>query len=701
MNNISLFNNVKHTKEGQTIPISAFLEGIRDGRWNNEIIDYRAGKKPKTSLPLVTVCGVFSERKITGLIEPSGFICIDIDNVDPNEVKEQLCTDKHTYAAWTSVSGNGVAAIFKINPKRHADSFEGLSEYLFSNYQIIVDPSGKDVSRSRFVSTDHEIFINEGAAKFLQYPKEKQLPVKKLPKTVYVQSDFDEIIATISQRGIDIVDSYLDWRNAAFALSDKFGEAGRHYFHTISNVSHKYSPEKCDRQYSACLNHKGSGITIASFYYLCKQAGISTISERTRTIGTAASHARKGRRSISDTIDLLSKVEGIPEQESAGIVQQVFDNNIDFTSEESLVEELEMYLRQNYNLRRNVLTRKIDNGGDPLETRHLNSIFVQAKKIFEKLSFELLDRVINSDFTKDYNPLKDFFEANKHKRPVGLIERLAKTIPSSQPFAYVHYFIRKWLVGIIHAVEEDDFSPLMLVLSGELQNTGKTEWFRRLLPKDIRTYYAESKLDAGKDDEILMTSKLIIMDDEMGGKSKRETARLKELTSKKWFSLREPYGRHNVDLRRLAVLCGTSNDNEILNDPTGNRRIIPIEVTGDIDKTAYNAIIKEDLFMEAYHLYKDKDVSPDMTREEIESLNAHTRGFEAVILEKELIQQYIEPGSQTFGCEFMTTSAIKVYLEGKTMQRLSLKRVGMELKSLNFERTKLNSSWGYWARKLA
>ena len=57
-----------------------------------------------------------------------------------------------------------------------------------------------------------------------------------------------------------------------------------------------------------------------------------------------------------------------------------------------------------------------------------------------------------------------------------------------------------------------------------------------MLPKELRSYYAESKLDAGKDDEILMTQKLLIMDDEMGGKSKKEVKRLKELTSKQTYS---------------------------------------------------------------------------------------------------------------------------------------------------------------------
>ncbi len=79
---------------------------------------------------------------------------------------------------------------------------------------------------------------------------------------------------------------------------------------------------------------------------------------------------------------------------------------------------------------------------------------------------------------------------------------------------------------------------------------------------------------------------------------------MKELTSKQTFTLREPYGRVNVDLNRLAVLCGTTNDIEILNDPTGNRRLLPFEIES-IDYEKYNAVDKTDLLMEAYQYYKD------------------------------------------------------------------------------------------------
>jgi predicted P-loop ATPase len=262
-------------------------------------------------------------------------------------------------------------------------------------------------------------------------------------------------------------------------------------------------------------------------------------------------------------------------------------------------------------------------------------------------------------------------------------------------------FIAKWLVGMISAVY-DQHSPLMLVLCGKKQNTGKTEFFRRLLPKEIRMYYAESKLDAGKDDEILMCMKLMIMDDEFGGKSKRELSRLKELTSKQTFSLREPYGRNNVDLNRLAVLCGTSNEDSILSDPTGNRRIIPINVTA-IDHTRYNSIDKVRLIMEAYHLYHE-GFQWEMTRDDIALLNTNTTEFESVSMEEELVFKYFkltEPGDQS---DMFTTSDIVTHIDSICHTKLFVHKVGQILakndqQRLNFYRNGIRVK-GYKLTKL-
>ena len=274
---------------------------------------------------------------------------------------------------------------------------------------------------------------------------------------------------------------------------------------------------------------------------------------------------------------------------------------------------------------------------------------------------------------------------------MGQLDKLARSIDTDTGAKvndvdpdYKYLFIRKWFVGIVASIYRQH-SPILLVLTGG-QNTGKTEFFRRLLPDKLKPYYAESKLDAGKDDEILMCQKLLIMDDELGGKSKQEAKKLKELTSKDEFTLREPYGRKNVRLKRLAVLCGTSNDELVLNDPTGNRRIVPINVLS-IDHALYNSIDKTELLLEAYHLYNE-GYNWRLTADDVQKLNNNTIEFEQIRHEAELISMYYKLPEYAEGIqsvELLTATEIKTYIEEKSGQKLSPWKIGQELKALGFE----------------
>lgn len=701
---VSIFSNIKQTKGGKEIPVDILLQYIQEGQWQDEVLAVRNGKKDKGALPAACMSGIFSERKIAGLTRHSGIICIDVDDVDdPQELKSLLCPDRYVYAAFVSAGGKGLALLFRVNPDKHAEAFEGLQEYLYTQYQVVIDPSCRDVSRARFVSYDPYLYLNEHADKFCQYPKKQPAALKKIPEVVFVKSDFDCIVQEIVARRLDITDGYTAWLRIGFALSDKFGESGRTYFHQISQFNGDYRPDLCDRQYTNCLKAKKTGITIASFYYFARQAGLRLFSEQTKLIVQSATFAKKGARTKDSVVKYLAEAEGISPEESTDIVEQVFANNIKVDSD-SEIDAVELWMRQNYELRRNMITRYIENAGKPLQAKDLNSIYISAKKVFDKCSYELVDRLINSDFTQDYNPLLEFFERQQDRQPSGTIRALFDTIESDTGMQgaeffpdYKYHFGVRWLVGMISAAH-GRHSPLMLVLSGREQNTGKTEWWRRLLPEELKPYYAESKLDAGKDDEILMTQKLIIMDDEMDGKSKQDEKRLKGLTSKQVFSLREPYGRNNVDLQRLAVLCGTSNENELLTDPTGNRRIIPINVLG-IDHAAYNAIDKIDVIMEAYHLYKS-GFRWELTKDDIKLLNDNTTAFIENSIEEELINKYYELPSDDKKAyiSYRTGTDIKVRLELASGQRLSKRKLCAELKKLGFVQTnrRLNSIQRGW-----
>jgi predicted P-loop ATPase len=354
-------------------------------------------------------------------------------------------------------------------------------------------------------------------------------------------------------------------------------------------------------------------------------------------------------------------------------------------TKQSIVEAIKEFLTANYRLAFNEITRNLEVDGRAVDDMIVNSIFIACKAQHNRATYELVRCILYSDFVKKYDPLKSFIESNKHIRTDGKnMDRLIVSIKTDTPNHDL--FVRKWLCSIMATIH-GKHSPLMLVLCGG-QNSGKTEWFRRLLPDQLKHFYAESKLDEGKDADILMTRKLIVMDDEMGGKSKSEQKRLKEMTSKQVFSIREPYGRVSVDLRRLAMLCGTTNDHQILSDPTGNRRILPINVLS-IDHRLYNSIDKNSLFIEIYRLWQSK-FDPDLSSEEIKILNDSTGDFKAISHEEDLILKYfaISDDEESPQVVWLTCTDIVDKLNRWSTIKINTVKVGQLLKALGFKQVK-------------
>lgn len=709
MPDISVFESIKQVDSPDNIPLQVYLDGVREGQWQDMVLTIRSIKDKerrnllKRELPGVTFSGIFSYRKDDSLLEHSGYICMDLDDVeDPESVKELLKTDKYVYSCFTSTSGNGLRVLFRINGAKHREAYLGISSYLLRHYDLIADPQCINPSRSFYVTFDPHIYVNDRLPPvFTEYPKEKQ--IKKITNEfVFAEDDFANIMKQVEQRSLNLCEEYQDWLKIGFALAHKFGENGRGYFHTLSSFSSKYNIQRTDKQYTYCVRSSNSSIaTISTFYYYCKAAGLQVTSERTQKVRKATITGKAAGLTKQQILVNLEKNEGITQADT--LVEDVYNSAADISSD-SLVEQLELFVANNYNLRRNEITKYIERDGTPLTQKDLNSIFIAAKKVINKIDYNLLDRLLLSDFIPSYNPLIEFFknlgewdapdidpfhiELHPEKTfESPLIDKLADTIKNDNP-GFTAYFLRKWLVSIVSAAHKVH-SPLVFVLVGK-QSTGKTEWFRRLIPKDIKDYYAESKLDAGKDDDILMTQKLIIMDDELSGKSKKQVDRLKELTSKQWFSLREPYGRNNVDILRIAVLCGTSNFKEVLSDPTGNRRIIPIMVH-DIDKKLYNSIDKKELFREAYNLYREGFDWRVVSKKDIEYLGVNEEDYTILSSESEFILKFYRP-SLVEKADLLSTSEIKSEIETITQQRLSLAMLGRQMHKLGFEQKSVRVS---------
>jgi len=688
---ISSYKNV-HDSQDTDIEIASFLEGVQTGKWQDIAFEVRNAPtkqikdlKKKTA-PLVTISGSFSARKDDAIRQHSNFIAIDIDNLDdPAETKKRIGADPYLYAAFLSIGGNGLCLIIKMDGTRHLDAFNGIAAYLYNEYQLIVDQSGKNVSRARFVSYDPFMLLNTKSATFKKYLPKKKEP--KYPKVMVIKTDFDAMIKQMDEKGINLCEDYSDWVRICYALIQEFQEQGREYFHTLSSHSSKYNSLDCDAQFNACYkNHsesKSKKSTIGTIYFHAKQNGIDIYSEHTKAIARFTTSQKAAGLSKEAIIETLEKQGGFSPEDSKEIVEQIVSKDIKFKSD-SVSTDIAAFV-STYDIKKNVITRKIELDGKAIDDSDLNSIFLDSKAVFKESTKDLITSIIFSNRVPSYNPLHEFFEEELFQYDNDNwpnIKLLLSSVVSDT--AEADFFILRWLLSVV-ASSYGHKSELVLVFCGEKQGTGKTHWFRYLLPKKLRYLYAESKMDAGKDDEILMCGKLIINDDEYGGKSKKEDKRLKELTSKEFINVREPYGRVSVDLKRLSVFCGTSNETQILSDATGNRRIMPIHIN-DIDHDYYNQCDKEGLWRELFCMYQ-MGAEYTILKEDIDRLNAATEMYKISTPEDDLIHKKLSPGSATSYGEWMSLTDIQQYLMSDTkFNYLNTNRIGQILTSLGFEK---------------
>ena len=700
---ISVFKDAYAKTVKSEVSLDEYLIGIQSGEWEADVMAYRSGQIKKENVPAVTASGIFeSGRNDKNLKQHSGFIAVDVDFKENPTVKDweglkqRIGADQYTFAVHKSVSGNGGFVIYvRIDPARHLDAFLGLEEYYLQQYSIIIDKSSKNVSRLRFVSYDPELIQNSKAKIFKEYLK----PVKKEIKqfsAIVTDSDFDYIFEQHRNKGVNVTENYNDWINAGFALYDQFSQAGEAYFHQLSATSTKYNQQETAKMWQVISKRgKREGITIKTLLWMFKNAGLDIRTPQSKSAEVIAKNRRRsigkngGQKDAAAAKESYLKtceLEGIPETTAEQVWEQtatLTESELK-TSKDDVIADLKYFLLQKP-LKFNAITRNYELEGAALIDRDFNTLYVQAcEQIESNLNRGLFNSILDSNIIPEYNPILDFFEANKSLNPAGNFEELIKCINTPMSKDFVRLMLKKWLLGIISSAN-GTYSILVLVLIGG-QGKGKTEFFRNLLPEQLRNFYADDKLDNGKDSEILMTNKLIISDDEFGGKSKRDAKRLKELSSRQHFTIRRPYGRASEELQRLAVLCGTTNDKEVLNDFTGNRRIIPITIT-EIDLQRYNRIDKTALFMELYQEWRNNPEGFMLNAKDIEMLNEATIGNEQVTIEMELINKCFTPSDEfDERAEFIPYSDLIILLTNRFPEvKLNEVRIRQALKKFGFE----------------
>ena len=147
-----------------------------------------ASRFKRTHFDYVTFSGTFHTRKCSELIGYSGYMVIDVDDVDPVEVKTKLLSQKYFDIAlmFTSPSGNGVKVVVaSTTPEEHKRVFRMYQRCFDKQLGVVVDNSGSDIARACFIAYDEEVYFNPHVTwrKLDEYWGEP-----KRPTTAYTQS---------------------------------------------------------------------------------------------------------------------------------------------------------------------------------------------------------------------------------------------------------------------------------------------------------------------------------------------------------------------------------------------------------------------------------------------------------------------------------------------------------------------------------
>jgi hypothetical protein len=200
-----------------------------------------------------------------------------------------------------------------------------------------------------------------------------------------------------------------------------------------------------------------------------------------------------------------------------------------------------------------------------------------------------------------YHPVREYL-TNLSWDHVPRLSLLAERILGLPPDELTQAMLRKWFVSAVaRALSPGCKVDTVLVLHGP-QGIGKSTFFSTLAGEE---WFSDSPIDVQNKDALLLLRRVWILEwAELESMQRaRDAAAVKAFVSSRIDSFRAPFARRVTDAPRHCVIVGTTNDDEILADPTGNRRYWIVSCPDEIDVSLLR-VWRDHLWAEAVELYR-------------------------------------------------------------------------------------------------
>ena len=294
------------------------------------------------------------------------------------------------------------------------------------------------------------------------------------------------------------------------------------------------------------------------------------------------------------------------------------------------LEDLQIFLNENFDFRYNVLTDmpeckpKNTNTYRMIDKRMLNSLSYKAMMQGIDCKDADVKRFLFSDQIATHHPFKDYIATLPEWDGTDRVTMLAARV--SGKAMWLNGFHR-WMLGMVAqwlGYPARCANALAPILISAEQGMCKSTFCSILLPEELRGYYTDKFAITSTSgcEQKISTFGLINMD-EFDQYTERMMTILKNLMQMKKVNYRKCFKAYFSDLPRIASFIGTSNEKSLLTDETGSRRFLCIEVEkpidcSPIDYTQLYAQLKFEL--ESGKRYW-------LSKEEEEEIQLHNRAF--------------------------------------------------------------------------
>lgn len=259
------------------------------------------------------------------------------------------------------------------------------------------------------------------------------------------------------------------------------------------------------------------------------------------------------------------------------------------------IEKMMKYLNEKYDLRYNMVMKYTEYvpkdkewiGFQAVEPRVQKSLTLEVQLAGINVRIKDVRNFLESNFIKNYNPMEEFlFNCYDNWDGKDHIRALARTVPTNNPHWEDWFYT--WFLAMVEQWHNrtgrqygNSVAPLLI----SKQGYNKSTFCRRLIPPQLQWGYTDNLILSEKRQVLQAMSQclLINLDEFNQISAKVQQGFLKNLIQLPNVKYKPPYGSHVQEFPRTASFIATSNMDDILTDPSGNRRFIGIELTGPID----------------------------------------------------------------------------------------------------------------------